>query len=316
MRLLSALALTATLCASSALAQFSPPAFDPSQCMNAAKNSIAGATDAEVLGVVAVGLELPLGATSIELAMSSKDGRSSLWLYIVRSASRDTTAFAPFIRLFGTCSAPPLPADIDLGNADIAEGIGRIPLPSKFTEGPALITALKKNPKFAAFSSAYPDSNATFAVMTAAAEAVPGLFVADKFYWIINWSPLGLEGGGGPPEPGQGLLCINDIATGETICLDSSDFTSVRSFERDERYSIAPNPTGDVAVLTMPTGLMGTTIDVDLVSPTGSVTPLARRRFVDAPAMVMELGSVPQGMYSLVVRSAGQNVLIPLSIVR
>jgi len=315
-RQLYTLVLLATLCTGAAFAQFSPPAFDPSQCMSAAKNAIAGATDTEILGVVAVGLELPLGATSIELAMSSKDGRASMWLYIIRSASKDTTAFAPFIRLFGTCSAPPLPADIDFGDADIASGIGRIPLPSKFTEGPALITALKTNSKFSAFSKAYPDSNATFAVMTAAAEAVPGLFVADKFYWIINWSPVGLEGGGGSPEPGQGLLCINDIATGETICLDSSDFTSVRSFERDERYSIAPNPTNDVAVLTLPTGLLGTIIDVDLVSTTGSVMPLARRRFVDAPAMVMELASVPQGMYSLVVRSSSRNVLIPLSVVR
>ena len=315
MRVISSITALILLITGTAHAQLSPPAFDPSQCLTAAKAAIPGATDTEVLGVVAVGLEVPLGGTSLQLAMSSKDGRAPMWLYIVRSQSKDTTAFAPFIRLFFTCSAPPL-GDVDLGSPDLIEGIGRIPLPAKFTEGPALVTALKKSPKFEAFSKAYPDSNATFAVLTSAAESVPGLFETDKFYWIINWSPQGLEGGGGTPEPGTGLLCINDIASGQTICLDSSDFVSVRSFDHDERYSVAPNPTGDVSVLTMPMALVGSMIDVDLVSVTGAVTPLARRRFVDAPALVMELGSIPQGMYSLVVRSADRNVLIPLSIVR
>lgn len=316
MRFLCSILFLLGLTVGSLRAQFSPPSYDPSQCLSAAKASITGATDAEVLGVVAVGLELPLGGTSIELAMSSKDGRAPMWLYIVRSASKDTTVFAPFIRLFFSCSAPPLPGGVDLASPDLIEGIGRLPLPNKFTEGPALVTALKTNPKFDAFSKAYPDSNATFAVLTAAAEAVPGLFVADKFYWIVNWSPLGLDAGGGPPEPGTGLLCINDIATGQTICLDSTDFTSVRSYEQDARFSVAPNPTGDVSVLTMPTSLVGTMVDIDIVSTTGAVTPLARRRFVEAPALVLELGSMPQGMYSLVVRSADRNFLLPISILR
>ncbi|MBU3699018.1 MAG: hypothetical protein FGM33_03275 [Candidatus Kapabacteria bacterium] len=314
MRFVCSILVMLVLAVGSVYAQFSPPAYDPSQCLTAAKASIAGATDAEVLGVVAVGLELPLGGTSIELAMSSKDGRAPMWLYIVRSKSKDTTVFAPFIRLFFTCSAPPIPADVNLADPSLFEGIGQIPLPGKFTEGPALVTALKSNSKFSAFNTAFPDSNATFSVLTSAVESVPGLFEMGKFYWIINWSSSGLAGGVG--EPGSGLLCINDLASGQTICLDSSDFTSVRSYEQDVRFSVAPNPTSDVSVLTMPTSFLGTQVDIDIVSTTGAVMPLARRRFVEAPALVLELGTMPQGMYSLVVRSADRNFLLPLSIVR
>lgn len=309
-----AIGCTILLVSATASAQFSVPTYEPGQCLSTAKNSITGATDGQVVGVVAIGLDIPLGATSLNLAMSSKDGKSAAWVYVVRSASKDTTALVPLIRVLFSCSPPPLPAGTELPSGGITDGIGTIPLPDKFTQGAALITALKKNPKFSAFTTAYPDSSATLAVLTSSVERVPGLFEAGKFYWILNWSSTG------QPDPGQGafsgLLCVNDIATGETTCLDSADFTSVSEYTHDERFALAPNPAGDIAVLTLPQALVGSVVDLEIVSVTGATTPLAHRRFVESPAMVIDVANLATGMYSLVIRSSSQNFLVPLSVHR
>ena len=303
-----------TLVVSSAMAQLSIPTYEPSQCLTTAKSAITGATDGQVVGVVAVGIEVPLGGSSLSLAMSSKDGKAAAWVYIVRSASKDTTALVPLVRVLFSCTPPPIPGGTEIGGADIIDGIGTLPLPDKFTQGAALITALKKDAKFTAFNTAFPDSSASLAVLTSAADAVPGLFEIGKFYWILNWS------NGGPPDPNSGgfggLLCVHDIASGRTVCLDSTDFTSVKEYSRDERYAVAPNPSHDVTVLTLPAGLVGQAVDLDLVSVTGQVTPLARRRYVESNAMVMELGAFVPGMYSLIIRSADHSAVVPVSIVR
>jgi len=297
-------------------AQFSIPTYEPGQCLSTAKTSITGATDGEVIGIVAVGLDVPLGATSLSLAMSSKDGKSAAWVYVVRSAAKDTTALVPLIRVLFSCSPPPLPAGTEIPADGLTDGIGTIPLPDKFTQGAALITALKKSPKFSAFSTAYPDSSASLAVLTSAVESVPGLFDIGKFYWILNWSSTG------QPDPGQGqgafsgLLCVNNIATGETTCLDSADFTSVSEYAHDARFALAPNPAGDVAVLTLPQSLVGSVVDLEIVSVTGSTTPLAHHRFVESPAMVIDVANLVTGMYSLVIRSSTQNFIVPLSVHR
>ncbi|MFM8771083.1 MAG: hypothetical protein ACKOE4_03525 [Candidatus Kapaibacterium sp.] len=314
-RFILSIGSAALLLSASASAQFSVPTYEPSQCLSTAKASITGATDAQVIGIVAVGLDIPLGTTSLSLSMSSKDGKSAAWVYIVRSASKDTTAIVPLIRVLFSCSPPPLPAGTEIPADGLTDGIGTLPLPDKFTQGAALITALKKSPKFAAFSTAYPDSSATLAVLTSAVESVPGLFEAGKFYWILNWSATGQT------DPGQGgafsgLLCVNNIATGETTCLDSADFTSVSDYTRDERFALAPNPAGDVAVLTLPQSLVGSVVDLEIVSVTGATTPLAHRRFVESAAMVIDVANLVTGMYSLVIRSSTQNFIVPLSVHR
>lgn len=309
-----ALGTAVLLISATAHAQFSVPTYEPSQCLSTAKASISGVTDAEVIGIVAVGLDIPLGTTSLSLAMSSKDGKSAAWVYVVRSASKDTTVLVPLIRVLFSCSPPPLPAGTEIPSDGLTDGIGTLPLPDKFTQGAALITALKKSPKFTAFSTAYPDSSASLAVLTSAIESVPGLFDIGKFYWILNWSASG------QPDPGQGafsgLLCVNNIATGETVCLDSADFTSVSEYTRDERFALAPNPAGDVAVLTLPQSLVGSNVDLEIVSVTGATTPLAHRRFVESPAMVIDVANLVTGMYSLVIRSSTQNFIVPLSVHR
>lgn len=310
LRLLSAIVLTSSF----ASAQLSLPTFEPGQCFSTAKNAIAGATDGEVIGVVAIGLEIPLGATSISLAMSSKDGKSAAWVYIVRSPSKDTTAIVPLVRILFSCSPPPLPAGTELPADGITDGLGTVPLPDKFTQGAALITALKKSPKFMAFSTAYPDSSASLAVLTSAVESIPGLFEAGKFYWILNWSTTGEPNQG--PGAFSGLLCVNNIATGETTCLDSADFTSVTEYSRDERFAIAPNPAMETAVLTLPQGMVGSVVDMEIVSVTGASLPVARRRYVESSAMVVDVSNLSPGMYSLVIRSASQNYVVPLAVNR
>jgi len=310
LRLLSAIVLTSSF----ASAQLSLPTFEPGQCFSTAKNAIAGATDGVVIGVVAIGLEIPLGATSISLAMSSKDGKSAAWVYIVRSPSKDTTAIVPLVRILFSCSPPPLPAGTELPADGITDGLGTVPLPDKFTQGAALITALKKSPKFMAFSTAYPDSSASLAVLTSAVESIPGLFEAGKFYWILNWSTTGEPNQG--PGAFSGLLCVNNIATGETTCLDSADFTSVTEYSRDERFAIAPNPAMETAVLTLPQGMVGSVVDMEIVSVTGASLPVARRRYVESSAMVVDVSNLSPGMYSLVIRSASQNYVVPLAVNR
>lgn len=302
------------LIAGTASAQLSLPTYEPGQCLSTAKNAITGATDGVVIGVVAVGIDIPIGATSLSLSMSSKDGKSAAWIYIVRSASKDTTAVVPLVRILFSCSPPPLPAGTELPADGITDGLGTLPLPDKFTQGAALITALKQSPKFVAFSTAYPDSSASLAVLTSAVEGVPGLFEAGKFYWILNWSTTGAPNQG--PGAFSGLLCVNNIATGETTCLDSADFTSVAEYSRDERFAIAPNPAMETAVLTLPASLVGSVVDMEIISVTGANLPVARRRYVESPAMVVDVSNLSSGMYSLVIRSATQNYVVPLAVSR
>jgi hypothetical protein len=303
------------LIAGTASAQLTLPTYEPGQCFSTAKNAIAGATDGVIIGVVAVGIDIPIGATSLSLAMSSKDGKSAAWIYIVRSPSKDTTAIVPLVRILFSCSPPPLPAGTELPADGLTDGLGTVPLPDKFTQGAARITALKKSPKFTAFSTAYPDSSASLAVLTSAIESVPGLFEAGKFYWILNWSNQG------QPDPGgngafSGLLCVNNIATGETVCLDSADFTSVAEYSRDERFAIAPNPAMETAVLTLPPSMVGSVVDMEIISSTGAALPVARRRYVESSAMVVDVSNLSSGVYTLVIRSASQNYVVPLAVSR
>ena len=307
--------------AASMSAQFQFPAYGPSECMGTAKRAITGATDAAVVAALTIGIDLPLGESSIGLGMSTKDGKSPLWIYIVRSEALDTVAFVPLIRVIA-CIAPP----VDIPIPGIDPGLfGDVAIPNTYASGSTLITALRKNATFEAFRTQHPDSSATFAMISGSPiGAGTGTPISGAF-WILTWGGLlggGGAGGGGNGGPGggfggnAGLTCLHSIETGETFCFDSTGVSSVADEALAGGFSIAPNPTHDMGALTVPVSWIGTVASVEAVDATGTITTIDPAARIDALTMPINLTSLPTGMYTLQLRSQRMTARIPVAIVR
>jgi hypothetical protein len=55
---------------------------------------------------------------------------------------------------------------------------------------------------------------------------------------------------------------------------------------------------------------------MEIVSTTGAALPVARRRYVESSAMVVDVSNLSSGVYTLVIRSASQNYVVPLAVSR
>lgn len=304
------------LSAASATAQFSFPTYAPKDCFNTAIKSISGATDAKVVGVLAVGVDVPLGATPINIGMSAKDGKATMWIYLVRSTEKDTVAFVPLIRLLGSCNPPPIdiPADA-FDPADAPQGA----VPADFTQGAALITALGKDAKFARFKTAYPDSNASLAILSVSEAGTGGIGIGDgNVFWLLTWSAfvdsVQTDSNGNGPDPG--LTCIHNITTGETFCFDSSDVTGIADEALSQGFAVAPNPASDQAALTVPSSWSGTNVSITAIDMTGRVYPMGDMIRLDGIALPLNLSGLPSGMYTLQLQRTGASIAIPMSVVR
>lgn len=297
-------------------AQFQFPAYGPSECMGTAKRAISGAADAAVVAALTIGIDLPLGENSISLGMSTKDGKSPLWVYIVRSEALDTVAFVPLIRVIA-CIAPP----VDIPIPGIDPGLfGDVAIPNTYASGSTLITALRKNSTFEAFRTKYPDSSATFAMISGSPIGAGSGTPISGAFWILTWG--GALGGGGNGGPGGGfggnvgLTCLHSIETGETFCFDSTLVNSVADEAAASGFSIAPNPTNDLGALTVPASWIGSTVSVEAVDATGTTTLIDPAARIDAITMPINLTSLPTGMYTLHLRSQRRTARIPVAIVR
>lgn len=301
--------------ASSAFAQFSFPTYAPKDCYSAAQKSITGATDTKVVAALAVGVDIPLGATPINIGMSAKDGKATMWIYIVRSAEKDTVAFVPLIRLLGSCNPPPV--DVPADAFDPADA-PTTPIPADFTQGAALITALGKDAKFSRFRTAYPDSNASLAILSTS-EAGGGIDIpTGNVFWLMTWSSFGdsvvVDTTGNTPD--VGLTCIHNVTTGETFCFDSSDVTSIADEALSQGFAVAPNPVNEMGALSVPTSWIGTFASITAIDMTGRIYSMGEHVRFDGPALPLNVASLPSGMYTLVLQRQGASIAIPMSVVR
>lgn len=302
--------------AASVQAQFQFPAYGPSECVSTAKRAIAGATDAEVAAALTVGLDVPLGGSTLSLGMSSKDGKSPLWIYVVRSASLDTVAIVPLVRILA-CIAPPVELPLDAVDPSLFGDVG---LPGTFTSGQGLIDALSTDAVFKTFRDAHPDSAATFALISGSpVGGTEGLPISGAL-WIATWGGSlddisgGGPGGGGPPS--GGVTCLHSIETGLTFCIEQPA-TSVSGGEAANLgFRIAPTPTHDLAVLSVPMSWVGMKVDVDAIGTTGLAMAIDRSVRIDAPTMALNLSTLPSGTYTLRLRSSNAAVHVPVVIVR
>lgn len=305
----------AILGAATASAQFSFPTYAPKDCYSAAQRSITGATDANVVGVVAVGVDVPLGATPINIGMSAKDGRATMWVYLVRSAEKDTIAFVPLIRLLGSCNPPPIPIPDDVFDPADAP---TTPLPADFTQGAALITALSKDAKFSRFRTAYPDSNASLAILSVSEAGSVVDIPLGNVFWLMTWSSFvdSVEVDTTGNTPDVGLTCIHNVTTGETFCFDSSDVTSIADEALAQGFAVAPNPASDMGALSVPGSWIGTHATITAVDMTGRIYPMGDHVRFDGPALPLNVSSLPAGMYTLLLQREGASIAIPMSVVR
>lgn len=311
--------LVGLMFAASMSAQFQFPAYGPSECMGTAKRAISGASDAAVVAALTIGLDLPLGESAIPLGMSTKDGKSPLWIYIVRSEALDTVAFVPLIRLIA-CIAPP----IDIPIPGIDPGLfGDVAIPNTYASGSTLITALRKNATFEAFRKQYPDSSATFAMISGSPiGAGTGTPISGAF-WILTWGGLlggGTGGGNGGPGGGfggnAGLTCLHSIETGETFCFDSTGVSSVADEAAAQGFSFAPNPAHDMGAVTVPSSWIGTVASVEAVDAAGTTMIIDPSARIDAMTMPINLTSLPTGVYTLRLRTPRMTARLPVAIVR
>jgi hypothetical protein len=300
-----------------ASAQFSFPTYAPKDCYSTAQKAITGATDGKVVGILAVGVDVPLGTTPINIGMSAKDGRASMWIYIVRSAEKDTVAFVPLIRFLTSCTPPPIevPADaFDPADAPMSA------IPADFTQGAALITALSKDAKFARFRTAYPDSNASLSVLSVSEGGNGSIGVVDEgnVFWLLTWSAFAdsvvVDTTGNGPDPG--LTCVHNVTTGETFCFDSSDVTSIADEALAQGFSVAPNPAFDMAALTIPNSWMGSFASITAIDMTGRVYVIGENIRLDGIALPLNVSSFPAGMYTLHVQRQGASIAVPMSVIR
>lgn len=314
---IAALLVMLVIGAVSASAQFSFPTYAPKDCYSTAQKAITGATDGKVVGILAVGVDVPLGTTPINIGMSAKDGKASMWIYLVRSAEKDTVAFVPLIRFLTSCTPPPIeiPADA-FDPADAPKSA----IPADFTQGAGLITALSKDAKFSRFRTAYPDSNASLAILSVSEDGNGGNIGIGNgnIFWLLTWSAfvdsVVVDTNNNGPDPG--LTCIHNVTTGETFCFDSSDVTGIADEALAQGFAIAPNPAYDMAALTVPNSWMGTFATITAIDMTGRIYTIGNNVRLDGIALPLDVSAFPPGMYTLHVQRQGASIAIPMSVVR
>jgi hypothetical protein len=282
-------------------AQLSLPGYLPQQCATSASRSIEGATDGTIVGILAVGIPLPLGGTELNIGMSMDDGRSSAWIYLVRSEALDTVAATPLIRLLGSCTPPPIDG-FDPGAFGDLGDVPTTPLPTTFIQGSELVGAVKANADYRDWAVAHPDSAPSFVVLSVADDQLP-IFPAGTPFWLLNWIPGGFGGGpGGPGGPGGAdggvFVCVVNAQSGETLCF-GEEVTSVQERHTDVRLAVAPNPAYDIATITVPESWLGTTVSISATDVSGRTVPLLSNVTVRASSIMVPTSPLSTGVWSV-----------------
>jgi len=278
--------------------------FQPNQCVTSARASIEGASDGQVVAILAVGATIELGPAPLNIGMDLTDGTSPLWVYLVYSQSLDTVAVVPFIRVLGSCTAPPL-GDVapDFGDT---EGLRLVSVPANFVQGAALITALDANGDYATWKAAHPDSTPTITMLATTDEDALG-FPAGTPFWALNW--IGNEPDALP------FICLVHATTAQTICF-GEDIVSVDDQGKDGLFAMAPNPASDDLVISLPAQWINRSVSVDAVNVTGQRISLRERAPTTGPQIFVSTHALNTGTWMVRITDGQVVSTMPLVIAR
>ncbi len=278
--------------------------YQPQQCLTSAKASIEGASDGEVIAILSVGTTIELGPAPLNIGMDLANGTSPLWLYLVYSQSLDTVAVVPFIRVLGSCTAPPL-GDVapDFGDT---EGLRLVPVPANFVQGAALITALDANGDYAAWKAAHPDSTPTITMLATSDEEAFG-FPAGTPFWVMNW--ISNEPDALP------FICLVHATTSQTICF-GEEIVSVDDQGKDGLFAMAPNPASDDLVISLPASWLNRPVSVEAVNVTGQRVVLRDLSPTAGPQVFVSTHTLNTGTWMVRITDGRVVSTMPLVIAR
>lgn len=282
----------------SATAQFNLPEFLPGDCRQAAISSAKQkAPDAELIAVLTAKIAVPFGGNNIDVSFNLENGRSEAWIYVFRSVSGDSSIFLPVIRIpiIQTCT----PLDLGLPSLPIGE-LGTSPVVQSPLQGTAVINALKTVPKYNAYRAAYPDSLPNVVSLGSAVADLPA-FPAGTPYWFFLF--VGQAGS-------QNMTCFVHAESGLADCI-GPDINSVADAAAARGVAVAPNPTHDVAYVSLPTEWTGRRVDVVLVDVLGATHHTFSTQ-PDVPGLILPVHDLPTGHYTMRLICDGDVISIPL----
>lgn len=287
-----------------ASAQFSFPAYKPSECQaTATELAIQGITDGKVVAVACVGYKVPILGTELYLGIDMVQGTAPVWFYVVRSESRDSVAGVALIRPGGTCTTPPIE---DIPDATEDADVGTEPIPNGFLEGSALVSKIAGNAQYQAFHAAHADSMPTAGILTVSEVEVAGYPVGTPF-WMFLWAPA--------DQTSMPFACYVHAITGETICLGGTTEGVFGDVAKQAGYSVFPNPGNTITMLNVPLSMLGKQITVQATDVTGRTIVLSNDIVATVP-MVLNTSQLSTGMWSLLVTAGTTHQVVPLIINR
>lgn len=289
--------------------------YAPKDCFSAARNAAGGAgANARLVSLISIGIPVGVDSTAppIDLSMNPADGKARLWVYAFVTGPTDSVVTVPMVRILIACQdartllgggeEPDIPVD----------GIGNVPLPANYIEGANLASRLNGNANYQQFRTAYPDTTPSFVVLTTSPEEAFG-FPAQTPFWLINWAPFDVGGPNGNPT-GDPFVCLVHATTGETIC-GTEIFTSVEEVE-DGVAMLAPNPSIDQTMISLPPTWVGSIVRIDAISASGEITTLQTATQVASPVITVSTSSLAAGAYMLRAHTSTANVMLPLRVVK
>lgn len=300
------LALATPIIASAQLGDLLVP-FAPKDCINDARGAVGGAGNTpRLIALFSAAVELPLGTDTVNIGMSTKDGKARLWYYVFVASDKDTIAAAPMVRVVFACQDPTSLAGGETPGLPI-DGLSTKPLPAGYKEGSALAAALAANSEFTRFTTAYPDTMPGISTLTTSEEDAFS-FPAGTPFWVISWIDIGGVVSGEP------FLCLVHSVTGQTLCGDQL-VLSVSEINDPSVY-IAPNPVRDNAILNLPISWIGKPVVIEAVSTSGAIIEIMSVGALTSPVTTINGSNLTSGAYTLRARTATDYIVLPMSVIR
>lgn len=281
--------------------------FSPKDCESSARtraNNAGG--NAKLIGLINIGLSVPLNDVMIDIGLNSSDGKAKGWYYIFTASPMDTVVFVPMIRLASICQDPTFlglpPADFD--SADFSKS----PIPSGYVEGKGLSDALKKSAQFVGFRTMHPDSQPSLSILTSTPEEILG-FPINTPFWLLNWGPLGQD-----PGSNEFFQCIVHAVTGQAFCGDEL-ITGVSEIA-DANVFVAPNPVRDHANFGVPVSWIGQVVQIEMVDMSGRSVYSHTSQAITVPLISINTSELPTGSYVTRISTRSQGMTVNLRVIK
>ncbi|MCX6139674.1 MAG: hypothetical protein NTX15_02400 [Candidatus Kapabacteria bacterium] len=299
------LAIATPIVASAQLGNLLVP-FAPKDCINDAKTAVGGtANNPRLVALFNAGLSVPLGTDTVNIGMSTKDGKARLWYYVFIASAKDTIAAAPMMRVVFACQDPTSLAGGAAPSVPL-DGLSTTPLPAGYKEGSALASALASNTEYMRFTKAHPDSQPGVSVLSTSTEDAFS-FPAGTPFWAISWTDI--NGTGTDP-----FICLVHSITGQSLCGDQ--LTLSVSEIKDVAVYLAPNPVRDNAILNLPISWIGKSVVIEAVSTSGAIIEITSINALASPIATINGSMLSSGAYTLRARTATDYIVLPMSVIR